>query len=112
MADLSPLVKTFLRRCRRDGNTSYLDKLSDKFLASISDRGGQVIATGSANGQSYSFTELAGCSTAAVLAAKETAYALWAEYDTDQLALILDRAPQRKTIATFTTRYGSGFSNA
>lgn len=101
MADVTPLVRTFLRRCRRDGNTAYLDKLSDKFLASIADRGGQVIATGSANGQSYSFTELMGCSVSAVIAAKETAYQLWTECDTDQMALILDRTTQTRTVATF-----------
>lgn len=101
MADASPLVRHFLRRCRRDGNTNYLDVLSDNFDVVTGERAGQVITSGGANGQSYTFGELQGYSTRDILAAKEMAYAIFAESTPAQLDQYLDRKPANRTVATF-----------
>ncbi len=103
MADASPLVRHFLRRCRRDGNTAYLDVLGDNFDQIMSDRGGMVITSGGANGQSYTFGELQGYSSREIIAAKETAYGLFAQCTPAQLANYLDRAPVNKTVSRFRT---------
>lgn len=103
MADASPLVRHFLRRCRRDGSTKYLDVLSENFDLVISDRGGVVITSGGANGQSYTFGELQGFTAREILAAKETAYSLFTQCTREQLNLYLDRTPSNRTTATFRT---------
>ncbi len=103
MADASPLVRHFLRRCRRDGSTAYLDTLGDNFDEIMSDRGGMVITSGGANGQSYTFGELQGYSSREIIAASEMAYGIFAQSTAEQLANYLDRAPANKTVARFRT---------
>jgi hypothetical protein len=101
MADASPLVRHFLRRCRRDGNVTYLDVLSDNFDIVTGERAGMVVTSGGANGQSYTFGELQGYSTRDIMAAKEMAYSVFAESTPEQLDRYLDRKPQNRTVATF-----------
>jgi len=67
----------------------------------MSDRGGMVITSGGANGQSYTFGELQGYSSREIIAASETAYGLFAQCSPEQLANYLDRAPVNKTVASF-----------
>jgi len=101
MADVSPLVRHFLRRCRRDGNTSYLDVLSDNFDIVTGERAGMVVTSGGANGQSYTFGELQGYSTRDIMAAKEMAYSIFSDSTAEQLEYYLNRRPANRTVATF-----------
>lgn len=99
----SPLVKTLLRKCRSEDGTTTVDSLTDTFLTSIAEGGGAQLSSGSVNGQSFARGLLSAYTQKEVIEAADECLGLWAEIGTDSDALdeLLNRKPQRKTVARF-----------
>lgn len=99
----SPLVKTLLRKCRSENGTTTVDLLEATFLTAIVEGGGSQLASGSVNGQSFARGLLNSYSQTQIIDAVNECLALWSEIGTDAEALdeILNRRPQRTTVARF-----------
>lgn len=94
----SPLCKTLLRHARDGGGSATLKTIRDTVMQSVGSNG-KIMISGSAGGKAYSFLQAYPLDS--IVTALDEAESIYGSYDAEQLAILLDQRPVKKTHARF-----------